>query len=373
MGSLTGLIPGLHINTINQILLNLRTSDALVLSIIIIAMSLTHTFLDAIPSIFLGVPESDSIILLPGHKLVKEGKGLLAVNLTLIGSFFSVLFVVLLAPLLFFYVSFLYFTTKLFIFPILLFFVYLNIKLSENKLNALIITILSGLLGLLALNLKNSLFPLLTGLFGLSTILFSFSSKIPEQKPEPVNLKSNDLAKCSLLSIITGSLTGTLPGVSTSQSSMLAMTLLNKESIEKYLIISGGINTINFLISLFVFYLYQKSRNGSIIVVKEILSKMTLNNLLLFLLISLFTASIAYFLGKFLQVLFLKIITKINYSLITFALASFLLILTFLFSGILGFLILIASTSLGVLALRLKVSKRVLMNVILIPVLLYFF
>jgi len=85
-GTITGLTPGLHINTVNQLLLNLTQINAFTLSIIIIAMSLTHTFLDSIPSIFLGVPDSDSIILLPGHRLVKEGKGITAVNLTLIGS-----------------------------------------------------------------------------------------------------------------------------------------------------------------------------------------------------------------------------------------------------------------------------------------------
>ena len=335
-------------------------------------MSLTHTFLDSIPSIFLGVPDSDSIILLPGHKLVKEGKGITAVNLTLIGSFLSVFLIIVLLPVLIYFVKFLYIATKAFIVPILLFFIYLNIKLSANKTKALLITILSGLLGKFALNFNNALFPLLTGLFGLSTLIYSFNSFIPEQKAETISIKTKDLVKSSFLALFSGSLTGTLPGVSTSQSSMIAMSLLKDKDVNKYLLIAGGINTINFMISLFVFHLYNKSRNGSIIVVKELINGLSLNNLVYFLIVCLFTASLAYFLGKFLQRIFLKFITKINYKLISIALFVFLVVLIMLLSGPFGLIILIASTGLGILASQLKVNKRVLMNCILIPVLWYF-
>jgi len=56
-GMLTGLIPGIHINLISLLLLSispflLQYFSIISLAIFIIAMSVTHTFLDSIPSIF---------------------------------------------------------------------------------------------------------------------------------------------------------------------------------------------------------------------------------------------------------------------------------------------------------------------------------
>ena len=91
-GTITGLIPGIHVNLISIILISLSPTllgytNVLVLSCFIIGMAVTHSFLDSIPSIFLGAPDSDNVlIVLPGHKLLLEGKGYEAVKLTIVGS-----------------------------------------------------------------------------------------------------------------------------------------------------------------------------------------------------------------------------------------------------------------------------------------------
>ena len=70
--------------TISGVLLGI--TSPLVLACFIISMSLTHSFLDEITSIFLGAPYSGMAMgVLPGHKLLLEGKGLEAVKLTVIG------------------------------------------------------------------------------------------------------------------------------------------------------------------------------------------------------------------------------------------------------------------------------------------------
>ena len=79
-GIFTGLIPGLHINLIGAIVVSFATKNPLGFPIYfavgIVAMSITHTFLDFIPSIFLGCPNEDtSLSSLPGHELLKQGKG----------------------------------------------------------------------------------------------------------------------------------------------------------------------------------------------------------------------------------------------------------------------------------------------------------
>ena len=94
-GVITGLTPGIHINLVSALLVGfsgylLGITSGVSLAVFIIAMGITHTFLDAIPSIFLGAPDEDMVMgVLPGHKLLLEGKGYEAVKLTVIGSLLS--------------------------------------------------------------------------------------------------------------------------------------------------------------------------------------------------------------------------------------------------------------------------------------------
>ena len=103
-GVVTGLTPGIHINLLSLILLNLSGyflgfTTPLVLCVFIISLSVVHTFLDSIPSIFLGAPDADQALnVLPGHKMLLEGKGFEAVKLTVIGSLISLIIVVALIP-----------------------------------------------------------------------------------------------------------------------------------------------------------------------------------------------------------------------------------------------------------------------------------
>src|SRR3989338_3175265 len=101
-GTFTGLLPGIHINLIASILLaNILFFEKfhLALTIFITAMSTTHVFLEFIPSIFLGAPDEDSFLsILPGHEMLKEGKGYEACILALYGCLFSLILIAILFP-----------------------------------------------------------------------------------------------------------------------------------------------------------------------------------------------------------------------------------------------------------------------------------
>lgn len=61
-GTITGLFPGIHINLVALMLFIysswlLGFTTPIILAVFIVAMSITHVFLDFIPSIFLGAPE----------------------------------------------------------------------------------------------------------------------------------------------------------------------------------------------------------------------------------------------------------------------------------------------------------------------------
>lgn len=114
LGIITGLVPGIHVNNVSIMIVALSASLQLaVLSIfgdslsegeiltlivsLIIGCLITHTFLDVIPSVFLGAPDEDmALSVLPGHKLMLEGRGYEAIKCSALGSFGSVLVAMLL-------------------------------------------------------------------------------------------------------------------------------------------------------------------------------------------------------------------------------------------------------------------------------------
>ena len=107
-GIFTGLMPGIHINLIGSMLIGVIPTSPFFLSInslyfvvFIVSMATTHTFVDFIPSIFLGCPDTDTeLSILPGHKLLNEGKGYEAVMLTAYGGLAAIfIFIILFFPL----------------------------------------------------------------------------------------------------------------------------------------------------------------------------------------------------------------------------------------------------------------------------------
>ena len=80
IGSLTGLIPGFHVNNVALILLGVSPA-LLAIGIplsaaagIIVATGVVHTFLNYIPSALIGAPGADTALaLLPGHRMLLSG------------------------------------------------------------------------------------------------------------------------------------------------------------------------------------------------------------------------------------------------------------------------------------------------------------
>jgi putative membrane protein len=83
LGAISGLTPGLHVNNFAAMLL--AASPILIsyglsfyhVSTIILAAAISQTFFDAIPAVFVGAPDSETILtVLPGHSLMLEGRGI---------------------------------------------------------------------------------------------------------------------------------------------------------------------------------------------------------------------------------------------------------------------------------------------------------
>ncbi len=80
-GLIAGLVPGVHINLISSLVLAgsgfiLDYFAAKELAVFIVAMGITHAFVEVVPSIFLGAPDdTTALVMLPGHKMLHEGLG----------------------------------------------------------------------------------------------------------------------------------------------------------------------------------------------------------------------------------------------------------------------------------------------------------
>lgn len=429
VGVVTGLLPGLHVNNVALILLSFSSSILGVLSPLItfglsepfllvllagfiISVSISHSFITAIPATFIGAPEEETALsVLPAHGMLLDGEGYKAVALSAVSSYGAIVFCLLMLFPLRFIIGpplSLYDAIEEGMVWVLIAIVLLMIltekaqiatarshkilAIAGGMLFAAFVFFLSGAFGLLILQLPLSspvglpaavLFPGLSGLFGLPTLLNSLLTKprIPAQKLEPLSMNPIE-KKLSIVSIGTGSLAGVfvsiIPGITTAIGTVLAMNLRQKTSREQTIVTLSSVNTAAaFSVTLMVFIL-QRARSGVIIAVSELITiepwtsllmPVELTYLVMFLVLG---GSLSYFLTCFVGGLFAKKFQKIPYKPLVIATVIFLGVLVVLFTGLLGLLVLFTATSIGFLPICWGVRRSHCMGVLLVPIILYF-
>ena len=385
MGVITGLTPGLHINLVALILLSISPillgyTNVIAVASFIIAMSITHTFTDFISATYLGAPADDTALaVLPAHRLLLEGMGHEAVKLATIGSLLCLIITIILSPLLIFIVPIIFSYLKDYIGWILLIVVVFMILREENmdkKFWAFVVVISSGVLGLIVFNipnLKDPLLPMLSGLFGVSVLFLSLTQKVslPMQRTtEMIKVKTGNMIKALGSGVFSGSLVSIFPGLGPAQAAVLGGQLVGKIDVFSYLILVGGINTVSMILSLITLFTIEKARNGSIIVVQQLLQNIDLNILILFFAIALLAGGIATFLTLYVSKVFSSVMNKLNYSMLSIFIIIFIAIMVLYFSGIVGFLILVIATSIGLIPNVVDVSRSNSMACLLIPIIL---
>jgi TctA family transporter len=115
LGASCALVPGFHANALALLLLalfgpltsglsfvaslvNCTLPGALLFAALLVAAATAHSFVDFVPSAFLGAPDEDTVLcLLPAHRLLKSGKGMEAIRYAAFGSLCGALLGTLLA------------------------------------------------------------------------------------------------------------------------------------------------------------------------------------------------------------------------------------------------------------------------------------
>lgn len=387
IGTITGLAPGIHINLVAFFLLSLAgvfsasSSIALALAVFIVAMSMTHTFVDFIPSIFLGAPDEDSALsVLPGHEMLIKGSGYEAVILTLYGSLAGIFLILILSPLFIWFLPAVYQGARTIMpFILLLTFFFLLYFEKTSRFWAVVIFLFAGFLGIasLNLNLQEPLLPLLTGLFGASSLITSITKKqkIPKQKImrfKDVGIGKKSLARSIFASLISSPLCSFLPGLGSGQAAVIGSEVTGDLDRREFLILLGSINTVVMGLSFVTLYSIEKSRTGSAVAIGKLLENFSFSYLLIILAAVLISGIIAFFLTIFLAKFFSKRISRVNYSRLSLGVLILLSVVIIVFSGWLGLLVFIVSASLGLACILLGIRRTHLMGCLLLPTILYY-
>lgn len=381
-GIMTGLTPGIHINLVSVLIVSLSPiflehTSALFLATIIISMGITHTFLDSIPSIFLGAPDSDTVMaVLPGHKLLFQGLGWDAVRLTVIGSLLCLILCIAIIPLLLIAFPLLYNLLKNYIGYILILIIAFIILKDQHKIWAVTVLTVSGIMGLITLNsaISQPLFPMLSGMFGISALIISLfnKAKVPVQIiQEYVQVSKGEYLKSIAGGVFSGSFVALFPGMGSAQAAAMSTRLFSVQEYG-YLILVGGINTVNFVIALVTVHTLDKARNGAIVAVMEILAGIDIYRLTAFAAAALIVGGIAAILTLKIAKLFAVIIEEIDYKIITIVIMCFITGLAFYLSGPIGLLVLLISTAIGLVPQITGCCRGNAMGCLLLPVVFFY-
>jgi len=381
LGSVSGLVPGIHVNTmaglllsVHAILIDLIGAEAVAASLF--AALVTHTFLDTIPSTFLGVPDPDTALsVLPAHALCLAGRGEEAVRLSALGGAGAV---VLTAPL---------FWVSLAVLPliqpavdwgigVLLVGVAGHLIVSaESPRWAAAIFAVSGLLGLFTFRYDflgwhtltgggALLLPLLTGLFGLPALLQNRQGVFPEQREEiRIELEGRPILTSTLLGTAAGAMVGWLPGLSNATANALLADLGHGDAGRRFIVATGAANTANAFLGLAALYALSRTRNGVMVA----LASQDLPPAIHLLIAGTVAALCAYLLTVFLSRAG-QWLARIHLRRLNLTLISFITILTFITTGPFGLLILILATATGTVPLLVNTRRIYGMGAIMLPV-----
>jgi putative membrane protein len=384
LGTISGIIPGVHANTLAGVLLSLQVAllsffSPLVLAGAMFAALITHTFVDSIPSTFLGIPDADtSLAVLPAHALCLEGNGEEAVRIAALGSACAMIIALPLSIICFFLLPALQPYFDWWIGILLIATMGYMIVTSECPGWALALVCVSGILGIFSLRyaflswhtLAGSsaiLMPLLTGLFGISVLLTASQGIMPEQHFRGIRMEDRTIMKYSALGTVAGVAVGWLPGLSTaSANSVLASFIGYEKNRRTYILATSAANTSNAFIGLAALFALSRMRNGVMVAISE-LPLPTMSELTV---IGILAACAAYGITVVLSRSASRF-NGIDGRMLNHAVIAFIIILCILLTGPFGVVILILATALGLVPHLVNVPRVFCMGAIIVPVILY--
>lgn len=406
-GVVTGLLPGLHVNTVTALVLGAGAACAAAgfefstLLSFICALAISHTFFDVVPGLFLGVPGDETFALLPGHRMVRRGQGLLAVRLSVTGSGIGLMLGLVILVLLLLGGNVLG-AVESAVRPVLFFVlaaVAVILILTDRPRGVAALSFLaSGTLGVAVFGSPlipggmdapvNSLFPSLAGLFGVAGLLYAIRTHrggadappppSSEESPAPSTFSSG--IRPGVAGGVAGLLVGLLPGLGAANAATLLELLgrarrrLDAEARDRaYLVTTSSLNTAEALFAIGALYLIGRSRSGASVAVEQVLGgRVEAPDMLLAAFWMLFAGAFAGFLLLALGGPLARFFLRLDPVRLNYAVIALLAVGTFGMLGLGGLAILVVATLVGLIPLRAGARRAQLMGFFLVPTMLFY-
>ena len=380
LGTITGLVPGLHSNTVSVLIVAFVKTQDFNFALLIVAMNIVQAFVDFIPNILLGVPDNDSFVsVLPGHYFFLRGEALHAIRLAAAGGIIAAML-----SLPFSFVLFLFilqaeiFLKSIMGFVLIAFVVWMVIREKdvERKIFAAAIVAMSGLLGIVALRgiaFGDALFPLITGFFGIAGIIYSLNSGnvFVKQNTDERKITGRKTFFAGLLALVAGAIVAIVPSVGPGQAAVIAKEMKGNMGRGEFIAMLGGLNVSNAVFSIVVLFSVGSVRSGAAAAVRE-LSVLSIENAAFIFAAIIFSAGFGAIIVEGIGKGAANAIQKIDYRKINVAVLVSGVLLVWMLNGFPGLLLLFASASIGMLAISAKISRTACMSCLIFPTIMFY-
>ena len=381
LGLFSGLAPGIHVNTLAAMLLASQSAlsaafsghlgaegAAAAVCCCIMSASVVHSFVDFVPSVFIGAPDGeDAVSVLPGHRLLLKGRGMEAVRAAAIGSLVGAATAVLIAVPLQILLSGPAGEALDSLTPLVLILVSGILLVSEHRRGSgvwgPVAFCVSGLLGLMCMTVPASfdgilgedgvMMPLLTGLFGIPVLLEGTGqARIPRQSDrvrDPVG------AVPGLKGVAMGAVAGWFSGITSTVGASVSSALFPESSPARFISCVASVGTVTSVLDL---------------VTLSVSGVMSQTFMLLLL-----SSAVASLLGYWLTIasgrMMSGLVSRIRPARMNRAVIAALVVLTFALSGPHGLLVLLCSTVVGLIPGFFGTGRVILCGCLIVPVLMF--
>ena len=381
LGTVSGLVPGLHANNFALLLAAVAPSapgSPRLVGAAMLAAGVVHTFLDVVPALTLGVPDAAmAATALPGHRLVVAGRGREALRLSALGSGAAVLFAVPLAVPVTAVMTTAYPVVRAQL-PLgraaVVGFRLLTDPTRRAARGGAVAFAVSALLGALTLDISPAapldaggmLAPLFTGLFGAPVLLDAMDGAgVPPQADARVTLTRRTLGTTAFAGSAAGAIVGYLPGISAAIASVLALPAVpGEDDARGFLVATSGANTSNTVFALFALVALGTPRTGVMVALDGL---GTSPSLPLLLVVVALASTAGFVLVLLVGDRYLRVVGRVDYRLLSLTVLALLVAVSWLFSGFVGVVVFAVATFVGLVPPRLGTRRVHLMGVLVGP------
>ncbi len=380
LGSVSGLVPGLHANNFALLLAAFAPAmpgPARYVGAAMLAAGVVHTFLDIVPALALGVPDpAMAATALPGHRLVLQGQGREALRLSALGSGLAVAFAVPLALPVTALMEGAYPTIRSHL-PLVLGSVVALLLVTEqtwlSRVGAALAVGTSGVLGLLTLDIPaagvlpagSMLAPLFAGLFGAPVLVEALGGEgVPPQASPTITTSRRFVGWVALVGTLAGAVVGYLPGISSAIAATGALVVLPQRGPRPFVVATSGVNTANTVFALFALVTLGSPRTGVLVALDNTGAPLTLG---LYLCAVAIAAAIGFVLVLALGDRYLAVVGNANNTYLSVGVLGLLCLLVIGLTGAVGLGVFGVSAVVGLVPARFGARRANLMGVLLVP------